>query len=91
MVFVPTIEEAETPEAETGASLGASGPAGKVNLNTADFTELLTLPGIGESKASAILAYREEKGRFSSVEEIMDITGIKEGVYSKIKDHITVN
>ena len=49
------------------------------------------LPGIGESKASAILAYREEKGRFSSVEEIMDITGIKEGVYSKIKDHITVN
>lgn len=63
----------------------------KVNLNTAEAGELMTLPGIGETKAEQILSYREEKGGFSSIEEIMNITGIKEGVYSKIKDYITVN
>ena len=51
----------------------------------------MTLPGIGAAKAQSILSYRDEKGGFSSIEEIMDITGIKEGVYSKIKDYITVN
>ena len=62
-----------------------------MNLNTAGAAELMTLPGIGEAKAGQILSYREEKGGFSSIEEIMNITGIKEGVYSKIKDYITVN
>lgn len=64
---------------------------GRINLNTAEASELMTLPGIGESKARSILSYREEQGGFSSTEEIMNITGIKEGVYSKIKDYITVN
>jgi len=64
---------------------------GKVNINTADLALLMTLPGIGESKAGSIISYREEHGKFSSIEELMNITGIKEGVYTKIKEHITVN
>lgn len=57
----------------------------KVNINTADLALLMTLPGIGESKAGSIISYREEHGKFSSIEELMNITGIKEGVYTKIK------
>lgn len=64
---------------------------GKVNINRADEEELMTLPGIGESKAKSILSYREEHGEFSSVEDLKNITGIKEGVYSKIKDYITID
>lgn len=63
---------------------------GRVNINTADAAELMTLPGIGERKANAIISYREENGAFSSIEEVMNITGIKEGVYNNIKDFIVV-
>ncbi|MCD8338554.1 MAG: ComEA family DNA-binding protein [Lachnospiraceae bacterium] len=75
---------AENGEGDTGIS------DGKVNLNTATAEELMTLPGIGESKAAAILAYRSEHGSFASIEEIQNISGIKSGVFSKIKDLITV-
>ena len=51
----------------------------------------MTLAGIGQSKADAIIAYREENGGFSTIEELMNITGIKEGVFQKIKDSIKVN
>ena len=61
---------------------------GKINLNTATAQELQTLSGIGESKASAIIAYRESHGSFGTPEEIMQITGIKEGLYNRIKDKI---
>ncbi|MGN0243214.1 MAG: helix-hairpin-helix domain-containing protein [Lachnospiraceae bacterium] len=63
---------------------------GTVNLNNASKEELMTLPGIGESKADSILAYRTEHGLFSSVEDIMKISGIKEGVFHQIKDKIAV-
>lgn len=63
---------------------------GLIDLNTASKALLCTLPGIGESRASAIIAYREEKGGFSSVEEIMQVSGIKEAMYEKIKDLIVV-
>lgn len=59
---------------------------GKVNLNTATKEQLMTLPGIGESKANAIIQYRDEHGKFSSLEEIKNINGIKDGVYNQIKD-----
>lgn len=65
--------------------------AGKINLNTASASDLMTLPGIGEAKAEAILAYRSEHGGFYKVEDLMNIPGIKEGVYSKIKEQIYVN
>lgn len=63
----------------------------KVNINTATQEELMTLPGIGKSKVDRILKYKEDNGPFKSVEEIMKIEGIKEGVFSKIKDRIRVN
>ena len=62
----------------------------RVNINTADIDELKTLSGIGDSKAAAIVAYREANGDFASVEDIMLVPGIKEGVYGKIKDSICV-
>ena len=62
----------------------------RVNINTAGKEELMTLPGIGENKAEAIIAYREAQGKFQSSEELMNIRGIKEGVYNKIKDLIIV-
>lgn len=64
--------------------------AGIVNLNTASKEQLMTLPGIGESRAEDILRYRQESGGFQAIEEIMNVPGIKESAYLKIKDSITV-
>ncbi len=62
----------------------------KININTASESELITIPGIGPSKASSIISYREENGKFSAIEDIMNVTGIKEKFFEKVKDHITV-
>lgn len=62
----------------------------RINLNTADVFQLSTLTGVGESKALAIIAYREENGPFTSIEDIMNVPGIKEGTYEKIKDKIAI-
>jgi len=88
-------EAADAGTADGGAgedSSSGTGTAsdGKVNINTATREELMTLPGIGESKADAIVAYRDAHGAFSSIEEIQNISGIKSGVFSQIKDLITV-
>ena len=73
------------------ASLGsASELTGMVNINTASLDTLMTLPGIGKAKAESIILYREEKGKFAVIEDIMKITGIKDAVFSKIKDQICV-
>ena len=63
---------------------------GLVNLNTTDVAALMTLPGIGESRAKAIISYREQHGAFAQIEDIMKISGIKQAAFSKIKDKITV-
>ena len=62
----------------------------RVNINTADETQLTTLTGIGTTRAQAIIAYREENGPFAAIEEIMNVQGIKEGTFAKIKDEIVV-
>ena len=72
-----------------GGTEQASG-SGKVNLNTAGKEELMTLSGIGESRADAIIAYREANGPFGSIEEIMNIEGIKEKMFEKIRGSIEV-
>ncbi|MCR5488219.1 MAG: helix-hairpin-helix domain-containing protein [Lachnospiraceae bacterium] len=64
---------------------------GLVNINTADVSELVALPGIGETRARAIIDYREQQGPYQTVEDIMNVTGIKEGLYGKIADKIKVN
>lgn len=74
----------------SGISGKGAGNDGKVNINEASKEELMTLTGIGEAKADSILEYRAEHGRFGSIEEIKEISGIKDGVFQKIKDKITV-
>lgn len=61
-----------------------------VNINTASAEELMALPGIGESKAGAIIAYRTKNGLFTKKEDLMKISGIKEGVYNKIESFIVI-
>lgn len=61
-----------------------------VNINTASKDELMTITGIGESKADSIIKYREENGKFSSIEDIKNVSGIGEYLFEKIKDYITV-
>ncbi len=64
--------------------------SGKVNINKATKEELMTLTGIGESKALAIIKYREENNGFKDINEIMNVSGIGEALYNKVKDSITV-
>ena len=88
-IYIPSKEEAAAMPAETpdeGSSGGMNDE--RVKLNTADKEELMTLTGIGETRAEAILTYREENGSFHSPEDIMNVQGIKEGIYEKIKEQI---
>lgn len=62
----------------------------KVNINKATLEELLTISGIGESKAKSIIEYREQNGEFKKIEDIMNVSGIGEALYEKIKNYITI-
>lgn len=73
-----------------GGTASETGEDGRLNLNTASLAELMTLSGIGQTKAQAVLDYRNAHGGFSSVEEIMNVDGIKEGLYNRIRDQIKV-
>lgn len=61
-----------------------------VNINTASLEELMTLSGVGESKAKAIISYREENGNFESIEDLKNVSGIGDAMFEKIKGEITV-
>lgn len=80
-LYIPTEEEAEEEQVTTD---------GKVNINTASKEELMTLPGVGESKAAQIIQYREAHGAFQKIEDVMKISGIKEGLFNQIKDDIKI-
>ena len=69
---------------------GEGGSKARVNLNTASREELMTLRGIGASRADDIIHYRQEFGGFKSIEDIMNVSGIKDAAFEKIKDSITV-
>ena len=75
---------------DNGFKPGVSDGGGLININTASQTELATLPGIGEGIAGKIIKYRDENGSFKSIEDIMKVSGIKDKLFSKIKDQITV-
>ncbi len=62
----------------------------KISINTADLDLMITLPGIGEEKAKTIIAYRNEHGLFEKIEDIMNVSGIGEKLFEKLKDYITV-
>lgn len=62
----------------------------KININTATQTQLETLPGIGPSTATKILTYRKENGKFKTIEDIKEVSGIGEAKFEKIKNFITV-
>ncbi|MCR4763787.1 MAG: ComEA family DNA-binding protein [Lachnospiraceae bacterium] len=101
---IPTREETAAMAAETTAqgvdpaagisggmeTGGAAGGEGKVNINTADAETLCRLNGVGPSTAAKIIAYREANGRFRAIEDIMQISGIKEKLFAKIRDDISV-
>lgn len=98
-IYILTTEESSRLERPEAGLCGIrqeafAGNAGaddtKVNLNTADVSALKTLPGIGDSRAAAILAWREENGGFSCIEDIMKVSGIKQAAFEKIRDRITV-
>ena len=83
-----TVGRSAASSTATAAQTTASGNAGTVsypvNLNTATFEELTAIQGIGDQRAAAILAYREQIGKYTSVEQIKDIRGIGDGLYAKI-------
>ena len=81
-LYFPTVEESRTMAPEEKGET-------KVDLNRAGEEELCSLPGIGSSRAKAILKYRNEHGKFQSIEEVLKVPGIKEGLYEQIKDLIT--
>ncbi len=85
---IPTVEELEAGSCSEQAESAAAD--GKIDINRAEMSELMTLSGIGESRAKAIIAYREEHGGFKDPEEIMKVSGIGEGLYANIRDEITV-
>jgi competence protein ComEA len=89
-IYIPYIGEQLSSGGKTGVG-GEETVAGKININTASVGELEALPGIGFTYASAIVEYREEKGNFSSIEEIKNVSGIGEKTFEKIKDLISVN
>lgn len=89
-VYMPGRAETAGPTAGSAAGGAGMQEDGKVNLNSAGKEELMTLSGIGEVKAESIIRYREEHGRFQSVEELKQIEGIKEGLFNRIKDKVRI-
>lgn len=85
-IYIPSKSEQQNTLTEASKKSSSN----LISINQASREELMTLPGIGESKADSIIAYRQEHGVFQSTEDLMKISGIKEGVYNKIKDYITL-
>lgn len=95
-LYVPHLDEAEDDAAGSGLSGSVTGDDDtygqktKININTASVEQLMTLKGIGESRARDIVDYRMRNGSFKKTEDVMKVSGIKEAAYSKIKDDICV-
>jgi len=94
-IYIPTKEELKELSVQdyiTGdkSNQADSQAVRKVNINTADENELMTLPGIGQAKARSIIEYRKKNGSFKSITDLTNIPGIKEGLLARIEDMITV-
>lgn len=93
-VHIPRVgENAGIESAAPGSSMATSGPTaagGKVNLNSASLSDLMSLTGIGEAKASKIIQYRDEHGPFKAVDDLAKVTGIGEKTVDALRDSICV-
>lgn len=99
-LVIPTKEESSRLAGEQEISAGLVGDVpggaaetagdGRININTASESELCQIPGVGATRAAAIISYREKSGAFRKIEDIMNVSGIKEGTFEKIKDSIRV-
>lgn len=82
---------ASSTSATTTTGTASSGTSSRlININQATESELITLSGIGEVKAAAIVEYRRNNGQFRRIEDILNVSGIGEKTFEKIRDHITV-
>ena len=92
VIYIPL--QGEEPELAVQPFSGGTGSAqadsSKVNINVADETQLTTLPGIGPAKAKAIIAHRDEQGKFKSIEGLKDVTGIGDKTFEQLKDLIDI-
>lgn len=96
MLCVPTEEEAKKRESavtqmQTASESDGQGSAAMVNINTADAALLTSVPGIGQVRAEAVIAYRKEHGSFQQIEDIKKVSGIGDALFAKMKDYITVS
>ena len=87
VIYIPF--EGENDETSGGPASDPGGGNGLVNINTADKTELMTLPGVGEATAQAIIDYRETSGSFKTKEDIKNVSGIGDAKYAKVESLIT--
>lgn len=90
-IKIPSVnDEDKTWLISHGETGGGGNNNGKISINKASVSELATLPGIGQALAQRIVEYREKNGGFKSIEEIMNVPGIKEAKFESIKDYITL-
>lgn len=90
-IYVPDLSELQDMAwQKLSGSVSENEETNLVNINTADESQLCTLSGVGSSRAQSIIAYRQEHGAFQKIEDIMNVEGIKEGLFQKIRDNITV-
>ncbi|MGG7219720.1 helix-hairpin-helix domain-containing protein [Bacillus sp. ATD] len=90
VVYIPEKGEETAVQQGAGGAVQSDGGKGVVNINTATLEQLQGISGVGPSKAEAIIAYREENGRFQTIEDITKVSGIGEKSFEKIKSSISV-
>lgn len=101
-IYIPTVEERNERQVNTVIITEGSGniiiddvkngeeKAGLININKADATELMTIPGIGEVTAAKIIEYRNTVGRFKTIQDIKNVSGIGDAKFNNMKNYITV-
>ena len=89
-IHIPRLDEQSISNFNQGRSITFSTEESLININTADFETLCLLPGIGPTKAQAIIQYREENGLFLDITDIQKVKGIGPTLFNTIKDQITI-
>jgi len=98
VIIVPTISEKKESKSSitnnaaihSNSTSTEKNTSKKISINTGTLNELMTLTGIGESKAKSIISYREKNGLFKKIEDIKNVSGIGDALFAKIKENITI-